>query len=139
IRKMIRENQHLLPEAATISRNLALHILTSSRDNIQCLYHSKSKYFANSGPGPFAISGTPGPKRTRPNEKAEEGFLNCGCPVDAALLDFLIWKVWKVSLSAPGKPTLFEGMGSQVLEPRTRLFIKQALVDYAGLQLDDLY
>ncbi|KAF8068967.1 hypothetical protein FPV67DRAFT_1669011 [Lyophyllum atratum] len=139
IRKMIRENQHLLPEAATISRSLALHILTSNRDNIQCLYHSKSKYFANSGQGPFAISGTPGPKRTGPNEKAAEGFLNCGCPVDAALLDFLIWKVWRVTLRAPGKPTLFEGMGSQILEPRTRLFIKQGLLDYAGLQLDDFY
>ena len=40
IRRMARLDPEFLPEAATTSRDLALHFLTSREGNIMCGYHS---------------------------------------------------------------------------------------------------
>jgi len=62
-------------------------------------------------------------------------FLTCGCPTDVALLDLYLWKTWTVSNNTGQS----EGLRSQRIDPRTRLFIAEAYRTHAGLTVDDLY
>ncbi|KAF8059615.1 hypothetical protein FPV67DRAFT_1453986 [Lyophyllum atratum] len=145
-RRMIRENQELLPEAATISRKLALHILTTTHGNSQCLYHHKTKTEGKPN-GPYLLSGTPGPRVTKSKTNPDPpppapGLLHCGCEMDVALMDFIFWKTWKVMFASPNRPDMapiWEGMSSQMFEPRARMFIVNAFRNYTGLTLDKLY
>ncbi|KAF8068577.1 hypothetical protein FPV67DRAFT_1366079, partial [Lyophyllum atratum] len=147
IKRKIRENQELLPEAATISRALALHILTSTHGNIQCLYHGKAKVEGKLGGyiDGFLISGTPGRRRVKskknPNPgNPESGHIHCGCEEEKALLDFILWKTLQVSYKPVGNKKMpREGMGSQLFEPRGRMFVIEALQKYAAWSLDFLY
>ncbi|KAF8058231.1 hypothetical protein FPV67DRAFT_1387863, partial [Lyophyllum atratum] len=128
LRRMIWENQWLLPESATISRELALHILGSTHANTQCI----------------VLTGTPGPRlvksKNMPRPKAPaEGLLHCGCEEDKALLDFIFWKTWKATYTSSYKKSYTEGLATQRLEPRSRMFMVHAVEEYSGLKLDDFY
>ncbi|KAF8079000.1 hypothetical protein FPV67DRAFT_1444205 [Lyophyllum atratum] len=146
LRRMIRENQWLLPESATISRELALHILGSTHANTQCLFHRETK--AEGKKGGFTkgivLTGTPGPRlvksKNMPRPKAPaEGLLHCGCEEDKALLDFIFWKTWKATYTSSYKKSYTEGLATQRLEPRSRMFMVHAVEEYSGLKLDDFY
>ncbi|KAF8055641.1 hypothetical protein FPV67DRAFT_1679973 [Lyophyllum atratum] len=64
---------------------------------------------------------------------------SCGCREDDALLGFIIWKTWSVSEVIKGA-VVTEGFSKEeILTPRDRLFIIQALRDRFGLTLDDFY
>jgi hypothetical protein len=49
------------------------------------------------------------------------------------------WKVTHAAPDRPDMPPVWEGMGSQMFEPRGRMFIVNAFRNYAGLTLDKLY
>lgn len=138
LRKQIRENQELLPEAATRSRELALHCLLSNRDNVQCLIHwragateEKDGISENS---PFMLSGVSGYRNMVGAPKP--GHMHCGCDVDVALMHFIFQKTWTMSGSGGA---IVEGMRTQLWDTRTRGFVVEAFKRTTGLTLADLY
>ncbi|KAF8067536.1 hypothetical protein FPV67DRAFT_1356093, partial [Lyophyllum atratum] len=149
----IRTERDFLPEAATTSCDLALEVLTTNRQNIFCIYHThKDKVTKrwngmpdgrNSIEGVISQRSANQKKRDKGKEQdkhdTEEKCLSCGCREDDALLGFIIWKTWTVS-EIIGRTMVTEGFSKEeILTPRDRLFIIQALRDKFGLNLKDFY
>jgi hypothetical protein len=145
IRRDIRMCDELLPEAATTTRKLALHILTSNRDNLQCLYHS-------GGGKEYRLEGE---EEGRPHQvtsifaqavkneekgdgvQPEPGLMHCGCDIETALWDFFFFKTWTVSTR---DKTHCEGMMNVTrFKPRDREFVVQGYTLATGLHIDDIY
>ena len=164
LRRLIRENQAVAPEAATTSRELALECFTTLPMNVICPYHQKSDKSGKTVDGgdglKFVLNGVPRPRKTVPpaiaqklkkkasalykrsgqfrDPRLREGFLHCGCPIDEVLMDFYFWKTWSISGVADGKEVT-ESLGEQRLTPRTRAFVVKAFEEATCLTIDDLY
>ncbi|KAG6914578.1 hypothetical protein DXG01_016461 [Tephrocybe rancida] len=139
IRAFLSAHDFLVPEAATISREVAIHFLTTTRGNRLCLYHHAVHKDNSYRPGqntPFVITGQPGPRVVGENdEPAALGYFECGCLEEAALLDFIMFKT--VAIRYP-KGSIWEGMKERLLEPRTHMFMQVALKG-SGLEANDFY
>lgn len=164
LRRLIRENQSLVPEAGTKDRQLALECLMTQNLNVFCSYHHAidkggrktdgkdgQKYVLNGVPlpretvDPDAVKALKKKKSVLYTSKGEfrsprlrSGYLNCGCEIDEALMDFYFWKTWTITGVVDGKEVT-ESMGDQRLPPRLRAFVVKNFKDWACLTLDDLY
>ncbi|KAG5633920.1 hypothetical protein H0H81_004416 [Sphagnurus paluster] len=87
LRKMIRELRGVAPNAATTTRELALHILTSSHLNTKCLHHGFDR---RAKPSSTVIGNQSDPATPA------AGLLNCGCNEEDALWDFFSGRLPKV-------------------------------------------
>ncbi|KAF8331199.1 hypothetical protein F5887DRAFT_922790 [Amanita rubescens] len=164
LRRLIRENQSLVPEAATRSRGLALECLTTQNFNVFCPYHHTidkagtktdgkdgQKYVLNGVPlpretvHPDAIKALKTKKSALYTSKGEfrsprlrDGYLNCGCEIDEALMDFYFWKTWTLTGVVNGEKVT-ESMRDQRFPPRLRAFLVKHFQDWTCLTIDDLY
>jgi len=144
-RSAIRTHQALAPAAATTTRSLALKVLTTNRRNVLCPYHQEmdkkgvtdSKYLVNGVPLPRLIAEKKKEANSAEHRKRlEDGFLHCGCPMDAALWDFFFWK--SLTLTATIKDKEVTEHVSR-WTPRDRAFFFKLFKQYTFLQVDDLY
>ncbi|KAF8343722.1 hypothetical protein F5887DRAFT_1075600 [Amanita rubescens] len=164
MRRLIRENQSLAPEAATKSRDLALECLTTKTYNIFCPYHhmidKAGKIFDGKDGQKYVLNGIPLPRETvHPdavkvlkkkksalftsrgeyrNPRLREGYLNCGCEVDDSLMEFYFEKTWTITGNVNGQEVT-ESMRDQHLPPRLRAFVTKAFREWTCLTIDDLY
>lgn len=164
IRRLIRENQSLAPEAATTSRELAMECLMTSQMNMFCPYHHAidkagktvdgkegQKYVLNGVPKPRRLIRGPSIKKMKNKEsvlfksngqlrnpRVRDGILNCGCRVNDALTEFYFWKTWSLSGNVNGEDVT-ESMGDQRMTPRIRAFVVKAFEEATCLTIDDLY
>ncbi|KAG6826571.1 hypothetical protein H0H92_015290 [Tricholoma furcatifolium] len=132
-----------MPESATISRPLAVAMLTSTSGNRQCLHHMYSrKQGRETG---YTVTGIEAPRSVgrKDDEREQTAVFECGCREDLALWDFLIWKAFTVSqysFTESGTKTLYiEAFGPMTVEPRRRLLLSDALKRYSGLTIDDMF
>jgi hypothetical protein len=144
-RSAIRAHQALAPSAATTFRGLALDVLTTNRGNVLCPYHQEmdkrgvtdSKYLVNGVPQPRMVADKKKTaKSTEHRKRLEDGFLHCGCPMDAALWDFYFWK--SLTLTA----TINDAEVTEHVPrwtPRDRAFFLKIFEQYTFLKVDDLY
>ena len=144
-RSAIRTHQALAPTAATTFRSLALDVLTTNRGNVLCPYHQEmdkrgatdSKYLVNGVPQPRMVADKKKSAKSAEHKKRlEEGFLHCGCPMDAALWDFFFWK--SLTLTA----TINDAEVTEHVPrwtPRDRAFFLKIFEQYTFLKVDDLY
>jgi hypothetical protein len=120
--------------------------METNRGNRICPYHkTKDKAghihdAATTKQSRYRVTGTPYDRivnvkkdftRTR-----RKGIFDCGCAEDDVLLDFYWWKTLTAT-SASSKIT--EGWRTQHLDPRARLFMKEAWEDASRLTVDDIY
>jgi hypothetical protein len=145
LRRHIREVQDFAPRAATVSRELSLHLFDTKRKNIICLYHQRHRTtnYLTDGfvPGKsYILRGIPYPRTVKTAKGAEPpaGHLNCGCSVDVALLDFFWWKTWVLDSTRPNL-AISEGLKDECISPRVRAFFAQAFIEATGMNIDDLY
>ena len=143
IRRLIRENQELFPEAATHSRQLVMHILYTGCGNYICRYHQKyqSRYDCDSFAGENVVKGVAFVKRISKKNNTTDpqiGHMHCSCAIGDALMEFSFWKTWTATSTRPGFNHT-EGMKNEVMPARTRAFVNQAFKKMTCLTLDDLY
>ncbi|KAG6809042.1 hypothetical protein H0H92_001828 [Tricholoma furcatifolium] len=145
LRRYIRENQSFMPIAATKTRKLALHVLTSNRGNVMCIYHhvvEKTGYLID-GEGDYRLNGVPLPRNVNhvisDGVKRAKGHLHCGCNEDVALLDFYFWKSWSLSGKLPNGSRVTETLKDQMLHPRIRAFVVDQFQSWTGLTIEDIY
>jgi hypothetical protein len=152
MRKRIHLVSGFCPCAATTTRSLALHCLTTNRGNILCLYHQKlNKAGRSSDEGQklqggkqakfkFQVTGVPYMRRiadrNQPPLATVPGFLHCGCAEDDALLDFWWFKTGKITSPING---ITEGWLTDLLEPRSRAIMANIFREVSGVCIDSLY
>lgn len=140
IRRLARARQEFLPESATTSREVALHILTTN-DRCSCLYHKHSDkdYKARDKQPPvqgFWLSGVTGEVRKRSDERPpSKDHLHCGCSAEAALTYFLWWKTWTLR----GPDGTVEPMSKIQFNPRARTLVLQKFQQLTGLTIAEMY
>ncbi|KAG6827543.1 hypothetical protein H0H92_011350 [Tricholoma furcatifolium] len=146
LRKIIRENASFMPIAATKNRQLALHILTSNRGNVMCVWHhfvEKTGYTMDGQGKHVRLRGIPRPRKVNhvisDGVKRPKGYCHCGCSEEVALLDFYFWKTWTISGKLPGGERITETMMDPILQPRIRSFVLDQFWIWTGLTVDDLY
>jgi hypothetical protein len=138
VRRMARIDPTYLPEAATTSRTLAIHFLTSKDGNVQCGYHAyKNKTtLARDGWGRegMKIRGVPGKRKISDQKKKTslkppaKGLGNCGCRIDDILLEFVLSKRLLIRGQVKGVMLSEMMMGTQdYMEPRERSFAFEAI------------
>jgi hypothetical protein len=146
-RKLIRDVQSFLPGAGITSRRLALEVFRTNRYNYICPYHSKYKdgsVHDGAGKGEYKLTGVALPRdmarlqQEGMKRPRREGFLDCGCSEDSALMDFYFWKTWTIEGEVDGEH-VEESMGSQRFPPRLRAFVVEAFESFTKLTIDDLY
>lgn len=148
IRSFIRVVEEFCPEAASTTKALALHCLTSRYGNIVCLYHTshdksgkvndtkpRRKHQVTGVPWERLINAKDRPPNTPLHELAPKAT-NCGCHQDDVLWDFYWWKT-----TCLYSPTLniTEDWGATRLEPRGRGLVVQFLQTFACSKLRDIY
>jgi hypothetical protein len=146
LRRLIREVQEFCPKAATTTRELALHCLETNRGNLICPYHGergkdgKTNDESVTEASPHLVTGTPYIRSVKGRGGGEnahhDGHLHCGCPEDAVLLDFFLWK--ETEISSPVHD-FTEGWKDQRLDPRARLLVATAWEQWTGLTVYDMY
>lgn len=137
-----------LPETATTSRALALHVMTANTTgNLICPYHhryDKAGVFCDSKGGKlgkYDFTGTPGERNLNiPKEGVvvvpPQGYMHCGCEISPVLLEFYLWKTTELySPFFEGK----EGWMRELLDPRQRALTMTAFTEWTTLTVDDLY
>jgi hypothetical protein len=145
-RRLIREVAEFCPRAATTTRELALHCLENNQQNFICPYHAERDKHGNSNDesataeSPFQVTGTPYTREVNvvceDNVQRKPGHLHCGCPEDAVLFDFYLWKWTKITSTTTG---VTEGWKTQRLDPRARLFILTAWEQWTGLTVEHIF
>ena len=149
IRRMARLDPEFLPEAATTSRKLALHFLTSREGNIMCGYHAfKNKAsFIRDGwgkPG-MKVRGVPGRRKVGTSERQlrphiAKGLGSCGCTIQDILLEFALSKQISISGFVDGSRRSEMMSFHDYMEPRIRSFAFQAiLLMVPDISLNDFY
>lgn len=146
LKNKIRTVQSFLPEAAIVSRKLALEVLTTNRGNIICVYHTlkdrATKKVDGADVGNYQIHGVAQGRKSKKKKNdvmvCAEGILHCGCSEENALFGFIFWKTWRVTALIENT-LITEGFEEDVLKPRDRLFAITAWKKATGLTLDDLY
>lgn len=150
-RSMLREVPDYLPEAATVSAALTLHILTTPQKNTRCLFHNiyrrmnKSDLdvdaaMTRSEKGELSLTGVSGRKvegdqrmyfRAAEADDYEPTHLDCGCGLEESLFYFWMWKTWR--LWGVGGAVV-EPISSIHITPRLRNVVYQAFEVWAGLR-----
>ena len=151
IRRMARVDPTYLPEAATTSRTVTTHFLTSKDGNIQCGYHAyKNKTtLARDGWGRegMKIRGVPGKRKISDQKKKTrlkppaKGLGNCGCRIDDILLEFILSKRLSIRGQVKGVMLSEMMMGTQdYMEPRECSFAFKAIRSSTpGFSLNDFF
>jgi hypothetical protein len=151
VRRMARIDPTYLPEAASTSRKVAIHFLTSKDGNIQCGYHAfKNKAaFVRDGWGKegMEIRGVPGKKKMSDGKKKTgillrpaKGLGNCGCWLEDILLEFVLSKRLKIRGMVGGSRMEEMMMSQDYLDPRDRSFMFEAIRSLAGcVSLNDFF
>jgi hypothetical protein len=106
IRRYIRESPEFLPQAATTSRALAMHVLGTNRGSTICIFHQRHRAFSQHDgyDGKFLMKGVTYPKKLntlKVTHTPQPGHLHCGCNIDVALMGFFFWKTWTLTSSHP--------------------------------------
>jgi hypothetical protein len=142
IRRAAREIQDFLPETATTSREVALHVLTSSQDGLSCLYHYwcdrdfKAREKGLDSTGELSLTGVTGVFRKSGDKgPATAGHLRCGCETEASLMYFIWWKTWTLR----GPDGMVEAMAPNQLNPRARGVVVQAMEKVTGINASNMY
>lgn len=143
LRKRIREYSDFLPEAVTISRQLSIHILTTSANKSWCLWHhlyergdkAKRDYQGRDKFG-ILLTGVPGSSARGVGESPDEGCLHCGCTVDDSLFYLIFWKTW--TLTSRGGAVV-ETWKRGHLRPRLRSLVVRGFKKFSGLTLKDMF
>lgn len=143
LRKRIREYSDFLPEAVTISRELSLHILTTSADKTWCLWHhlyergdkAKGDYQGRDKFG-ILLTGVPGRSARGEGESPDNGCLNCGCTIDDSLFYLIFWKTWSLTSHGGG---VVEAWKRGHLRPRLRSLVVRGFKKFSGLTLKDMF
>ncbi|KAF9521506.1 hypothetical protein CPB83DRAFT_900632 [Crepidotus variabilis] len=149
IRKIIREDPTVFPEQITSSRELVIHILSTDDDNIFCLSHHTNDRANHKRDGwgkPDAVLvGVPGKRRAN-NPKQHtyvsrvEGYLNCGCRMDDALLDFWISRRLQIKGTVDGERRAEMMVSSDYFGTRERGFVLNAFKNWVTkASVGDLY
>lgn len=145
IRFFIRDVSEFCPEAAYVSRELALHCLTSCFGNTLCIYHTyhdkAGKVNDTKPPRNHNVTGVPwgramNPKKHKQPVELPADALNCGCSANDALWDFLWWKTGGIY-----SPTLkvTEPWRATRLEPRARGLMVHFVQEFTHMTLEDIY
>ena len=127
VRSIIRDVRHVGRNGATTTRELALHVLTSSQLNIECLRHKWSR----------GTQGAIGPRimGTRSHPAILTGNLaNCGCSQEDVLWDFLFWKTAEGPRDGRRDPAFEDHSLPATLRPYIKMYDERH-----GLKLDDHY
>lgn len=147
-RNLIHKEAAVFPSAMLHSRRAARHILSTDARNLICQYHRDfdKKGDTWDGGGESArkyrfVTGTPRMRQvaktnSEPVKACEPGFLNCGCPEDAVLLEAALRKITRVRSDQSGTQETWQG---KVLAPRDRLFLATIFNDWTGLTVEDLF
>ncbi|KAF7327470.1 hypothetical protein MKEN_00325400 [Mycena kentingensis (nom. inval.)] len=147
LRRLARMVVDFVPGAAFISRELTMHILQTDLNIFQCRYHlikrrgkaateAMDKKWDYSTEQPPYILGIPHFRTT--TRKADDPILTCGCEKDMAVMEFMLFKTWKISSRAPNGGT--ETMGStEIMNPRWRGFVVENLLATSWLEVDDFF
>lgn len=141
IKRTIRTIQTFVPEAAYLSRRVALEIHSNKLNILQCCYHEKTKndrYWDGLATLPYLVYGIPYAP-IKAGSVPPHGAMHCGCPIDDVLQDFYFWKTWTAQSRRPDYHSCEEGMAATVLNPCCRTFVIQAYHKMTGLTLDDIY
>jgi hypothetical protein len=121
--------------------------LTTNRNNHICVYHHniKAKKQLDEDDATskrFKVVGTPYPRtiaRTKSRHSRASritGRFNCGCPEEAVLWDFYLWK----TMTVKNEDGIEEGLtSSQRIDPRMQLFFIERYSVDTTLTIDDLY
>ncbi|KAG6834387.1 hypothetical protein H0H93_009972 [Arthromyces matolae] len=141
----VRMHAEVLPESASISRELAIAMLTSTFENKQCIHHMMNRKQSKEAQD-FYITGVEAPRvMGKKGDRRREGSIKifeCGCSEESALWDFMIWKQLNVSKwkkKGDKKVLITEAFGPMTLDPRRRLLLIDALRSWSGLELEDMY
>lgn len=91
----------------------------------------------------YELTGTHMPRRINKKGEdgeyvdcAEEGYCHCGCPLEEALLDLMLWKRGTIVSPTADKS---EGWRRERLDPRQRGLVLNMWMWTTGLRLDDMY
>jgi len=143
--RLIREVQTVCPGAATYSRNLALQIHNTGI-NLVCGAHQRTKKIADSDQevvdllNNHQVTGRPYlrmiNKKVRELAPEDENTFHCGCEVDTVLMEFIMWKTWKVTSVTTGRS---EGWKDGRMDARTREFVVAAFLRETRLTVDAFY
>jgi hypothetical protein len=149
IRRMARLDPEFLPEAATTSRELALHFLTSKDGNVLCGYHAfrnKAGYLRDGQGKPgMKVRGIPGRRKIgtsnqHPRPHLAQGLASCGCTIQDILLEFALSKQISISGFVNGSQQTEMMSFHDYMEPRVRSFAFQAIrLMVPDLSLNDFY
>lgn len=148
IRSQIRSIEEFCLEAASTTKALALHCLTSRFGNTVCLYHfihDKAGRINDAKPQRnYQVTGVPWARAMNPRNRPSNTSLrelppkaiHCGCHQDDVLWDFFWWKNTRLY-----SPTLHitEDWGPTGLEPRGRGFMVTFLQQFTHTKLRDIY
>lgn len=135
IRRSIRLNQALLPQAGTTSMKLALHILTTSGQKTRCITHyEKVQRSGQEAQLTHLVNGVYGEPILKDSDDVEpaSGVLHCGCSERAACWEFFWWKTWTAHQNGYTEPM-------PLVSIRAREFFHQNLSMMSGLRLEDVY
>lgn len=148
LRVYFREISEFLPESSYITKELALHCLTTRYYNTFCIYHcyhdKRGTINDENPPASHQLTGVPWVRDANPKNRPagtplitrDPKVLHCGCYEDDALWDFFWWKTG--ILGSPASETK-ENWKSTRLEPRARGFMVQFVQNMTCLEIDDIY
>ncbi len=150
LRSYIREVPEFCPQAASTSKALALHCLTTRYHNIICIYHS---YLDKKGTANdtkidprrvHRVTGVPWKRHINPKSRAADDPLvvleykavHCGCHVEDVLWEFYWFKTGILTL-----PTLrlSETWMNTRLRPRMRGLMVYFVKTFICLRIEDIY
>ncbi|KAJ7274271.1 hypothetical protein B0H12DRAFT_1066399 [Mycena haematopus] len=138
VRRILRKVSEVGPRCATSTKELALHVLKG-----QCRFHEEKRGTKTAQQvdgfteSKYDIVGVAYKKDAIPKDKAHR-YMDCGCDLNTALLDFLWFKTWTVKSANPTFKQS-ETVKGDILEPRHRAFFAQAYCVGTLLNIDDLY
>ena len=137
---MARNIQPFLPEAATITRQLAKACFLISGVTYMCRFHQSAKRQGktdgeNTAPGEPKVMGVAFQK-LQSGVPPEAGFFSCGCSEEDVLMDFYFWKKWSITSPVTG---VTEGWLANGLDPRDRAFVTEGIRSLGLFTLDEMY
>lgn len=162
LRTKLRDVPDFLPQSACVSAAVTCHILTSTQNNIRCLYHIHNRRppisdldvaaaTEKTNMGEPSLTGVAGlwvMKKTerilpRGENLVEDSdgelpfeHLDCGCSVKDAVFHYWLWKNWRL-VGMEG--TVTEPTNAAHMTPRMRNVIHQGMRKWGGFKMDSLF
>lgn len=134
-----------LPEAAIVSEEFATTIHRTTKNNLICRYHGLKNRTRVTPDGVDCATNYVGVAYppTIGNSKGEsqipeENHGNCGCPMDAVLYEFYIFKTTKLVSSNP-KMARYSFHYSDPIHPTIRGVLYHSFMQMTGLRIGDLF